>query len=61
MDYKEMIQQFADEIAAEKYDKDFYDLSEAQQEEVYEQAQERCNDHYASLADSMAEEMKYQK
>lgn len=60
MDYKEMIQQFADEIASEKYDKDFYDLTEKQKDEVYEEAQERCTDHYVSLADSMAEERKYE-
>jgi len=61
MSYKDEIQQFADELAAEKYDKDFYDLSEKQQDEVYAEAQERYVDHFTSLADSMSEEMKYQK
>lgn len=55
MNYKEEIQERADEIAGEKYDKDFYDLTEEQQDEVYEEAQEALTDHYVSVADSMLE------
>jgi len=52
---KEEIQERADEIAGEKYGKAFYELSEKQQDKVYEEAQESWTDHYASLADSMKE------
>lgn len=53
--YKDDIQERANEIASGKYGKDFYDLTEKQQDKVYEEAQEAQTDHYVSLADSMAE------
>jgi len=55
MNYKDEIQEYADEIASQKYDKDFYDLTEKQQDEVYEEAQERYIDNFTSQIDSMQE------
>lgn len=59
MSYKDDIQEHANEIASQKYDKDFYDLTEKQQDEVYTQAQEQYFDNLYSQADSMAEERKF--
>lgn len=59
MNYKDAIQEYADEIAWESYDKDFYDLPEDKQDKVYEQAQERYIDNFASQIDGMKEREKY--
>lgn len=59
MGYKDDIQEQADEIAFQKYGKDFYDLSEKQQDEVYEEAQEAYTDNLASQADAMKDREKY--
>lgn len=60
MSYKDDIQEIADEIAWEKYGKEsFYDLTEEQQDKVYEEAQERYVDNYASQIDSIMERRKY--
>jgi hypothetical protein len=56
MSYKDDIQVHADEIAWAKYGKDFYDLTEEQQDKVYEEAQELYFDYLFSQADSMKEE-----
>lgn len=47
-DYKEAIQLYADEIAWENYEKDFYDLSEELQDKIYTQAKERYADNFFS-------------
>ena len=49
--YKDDIQQIADEIANEEYQKDFYDLSAEQQDKVYGQAIERYTDRLAMQID----------
>lgn len=59
MDYKEAIQVHADEIAWDKYGKDFYDLSEDEQDKVYEEAQEQYVDHFTSQIDKMRGREKY--
>ena len=56
MSYKDDIQVHADEIAWGEYGKDFYDLSEKEQDKVYEAAQELYVDRLASQADSMMEQ-----
>jgi len=61
MSYKDEIQERADELAFERYDKDFYDLTEEQRDKVYEYDQNSWTNHYASLADSMAEERKFEE
>ena len=50
-DYKYDIQMIAEGIAQERYDKDFYDLSDGQQYEVYTDAQSRYFDRAADRAD----------
>jgi len=59
MNYKEAIQLRADEIAWEKYGKEFYDLNENEQDKVYEEAQELVVDDLFSQADSMKDQRKY--
>lgn len=59
MNYKEEIQEYADDLASQKYGKDFYDLTEKQQEEIYAKAQEMYNDDFASQIDSMKEKRKF--
>lgn len=54
MNYKEAIQEYADEIAWKEYGKDFYDLSEKEQDKVYEMAQERYVDDYTSQIDKLS-------
>lgn len=60
MSYKDEIQEIAFEIAFQKYDKDFYDLTEKQRDKVYEEAQEAYFDNLASQADAMIDRAKYQ-
>lgn len=60
MSYKDEIQEHADDLAYQKYGKDFYDLTEEQQEEIYKEAQEMFNDDFASQADSMKEKRKFE-
>lgn len=52
-DYKEAIQIYADEIARDDYDKEFYDLREELQDKVYAEAEEQYADNFASRIDSM--------
>jgi len=52
VDYKDWIANRADELALEKYGKDFYDLSGELQVEVYNQAMEEYKDHYADMIDA---------
>ena len=59
MNYKEMIQEHADELASQEYDKDFYDLTDEQQDEIYKKAQEMANDDFASQIDAMKEKRKF--
>jgi len=59
MDYKEAIQERADELAMEKYDKEFYDLDKELQFKVYQQATEDYADDLASQIDSMKDREKY--
>lgn len=50
-DYKYAIQMIAEEMAEEKYGKDFYDLSDDAQYEVYTEASRRYWDRLADLGD----------
>ena len=54
-DYKYWIQNRAEEIALEEYDKDFYDLPERVQSEVYNRATEAYKEMYADRIDSTYE------
>jgi len=58
MDYKDMIQMRADEIAYEKYKKDFYNLSSELQNEVYRESMEWYKDYLADQIDLQKERLK---
>lgn len=60
MSYKDEIQEHADEIAWEKYRKDFYDLTEDEQDKVWAEAEERYIDNHLSQIDSMVDRAKYE-
>jgi hypothetical protein len=51
-DYKDRIQNKAEELAREKYDKDFYDLPEKIRDKIYNLAMELYKDHYAAEIDA---------
>ena len=55
MDYKEWIQNKAEEIATEKYGLGFYDLPKETQLAVYCLAIEEHKDHVAGLIDATRE------
>ena len=52
MDYKEWIQNRAMELAEKQYNKDFYDLPDSLQAEIYNQAEADYTDHYADMIDA---------
>ena len=60
MDYKDWIQDKADEIAVERGYDGFYDLPEDQRDEVYNEAMEAHKDYEASLIDAAYERSKYE-
>ena len=57
-DYKDWIQHKAEEITQEKYNKDLYDLDNAQQLEVCNEAEEAYKDYYASQINAAYERSK---
>ena len=56
---KELVCSKADEIALEKYDREYYLLTHAQQDEVWKLAEEACQDYLAHLMDAERERRKY--
>ena len=54
-DYKMMIQERADELAYDLYEKDFYDLSIEDRDRVYEQAMDLTNDTLIGWGDTHRE------
>jgi hypothetical protein len=58
-DYKDWISEKADEIACYLYDKDYYDLPEKLQLEVYAKAEEAYVDAYANMIDTVYERNRY--
>ena len=56
---KELICDKADQIALDKYDREYYLLSTEQQDEVWALAEQAAIDYLASLADAERERRKY--
>jgi hypothetical protein len=54
-DYKYEIQMLAEEAAQEKYDKDFYALTDAEQIKLYAEAEEQYQDQRAAYFESMVD------
>lgn len=54
---KDKIQERAMDMAYEQYNKDFYDLTEAQQTEIYNKAESLVMDEMVDEADTMRKEM----
>jgi len=54
-DYKDWISNKADEIAEERFGDEYYKLTEEQQMEVWQSAEEAYKDHYADLIDAAYE------
>jgi hypothetical protein len=52
-DYKWQMQMRAEEIAQDRYEKDFYDLPESVQYEVFTEAMEGVTDGYVSRGDAL--------
>jgi len=52
MDYKDWIQNRAEELAEEQYDRDFYDLPDNLQIEVWNRAEADYHDHEADKIDA---------
>ena len=57
-DYKDWIQEKADETANETFGKDFYDLPEIQQDVAYFMACEAYKDYYADMIDKLYDQEK---
>lgn len=57
MDIKGMYQNKAEEIADTRFDKDFYDLSEEQQSQIYGEAITQVNEELVCSADNLREEL----
>lgn len=57
---KELLQGKADEIALELYQREFYELADEQQDEVWNLAEQAVQDYLASLADAQKERRKYE-
>lgn len=55
MNYKEAIQEYAFEIASIRYGKDVYELTEDEQDKVFQEAQEQYINEHISQADSLEE------
>jgi len=60
-DYKDWITAKADEMALEKYGKEFYDLPETTQREVFSEAELAYQDYYANEIDRLFEMAKEQR
>ena len=58
MDLKEMYQERAEEISMEKYDCEFYDLSQERQLDVYLQAERGVVDEVVDHADNLRKSQK---
>lgn len=56
---KELLCDKADQIALDKYDREYYLLTTEQQDEVWALAQQAASDYLASLADAERERRKY--
>ena len=54
-DYKDWIQERADDLAVEYYSMDFYTLAKEEQQEIYALALEDYKDEYASYCDYVYE------
>ncbi|KKL94022.1 hypothetical protein LCGC14_1868860 [marine sediment metagenome] len=55
MDYKEWIQNKAEELAQEQYDTEYYDLNDYQMAALYHQAEEAHKDYTAAMMDAACE------
>lgn len=60
-DYKDWIQERADDLAVEYYNKDYYDLTDEEQQEIYELAEGDYKDAYASYCDYVYETQRGEK
>ena len=60
-DYKDWIQERADEIADEDWGDDFYDLTEHRQRDVYAQAMIEYIDAYSDWYDSIYERIREER
>lgn len=60
-DYKDWMQERADEIAYDEYLKDFYDLTKRQQTEVYDQASSDHTDAYSAWCDAIYERIREER
>ena len=60
-DYKDWIQERADEIAGEEHDKDFYDLPKPIRDEIYKHASNDYVEAYSSYCDYVYETMREAK
>jgi len=58
---KELITAKADEISLTKYDKEFYELSAEQQDEVWRLAEQAGQDWLAALINAERERRKYEQ
>jgi len=58
---KELITQKADEVALDKYDREFYQLTTEQQDEVWKLAEQAGQDYLAAQIDAARERSKYGK
>ena len=52
VDYKDWIQNRAEDLALEQYDLDLYELQDSIRLTIYEQAMKDYSDHYASQIDA---------
>jgi len=57
-DYKDWIENRAHELAEERYNKDYYDLPENIQQEIYTRAEADYIDHHASQIDALCDRMR---
>lgn len=57
---KELISNRADEIALTIYDKDFYEPTKAQQDEIWKLAEQASQDYLASQIGAAREKKKYE-
>jgi len=60
-DYKDWIENRAHELAEERYNKDYYDLPENIQLEIYDRAEADYKDYYASKIDAVYDRMREQR
>jgi len=60
-DYKDWIENRAHELAEERYNKDYYDLPENIQQEIYNRAVADYIDYYASKIDATYDRIREQR